>query len=106
MAKSIPKIPGKAISLSGEEYVVPPLSLASMETNGDRIGQFRGGVDAQSASIVIDVVHAALLRNYPELTREEVANGLDLGNMNDAFEAVLNLSGYQAKAEEGAPSGE
>lgn len=62
--------------------------------------------DAGQISTVIDCAHAALKRNYPDLTREEAADLIDIGNMNEVFAAVMDVSGLKRREQEAAQAGE
>jgi hypothetical protein len=54
-------------------------------------------------NVLIDIVTAALQRNYPETTPENVENLLDLGNASAVLNAVLTGSGLKPS---GAAMGE
>lgn len=98
-----PRIKGITINFSGADYVVPPLSLASLEALHDRLKGFAGDVtDSRQLTTAIDAVHAGLRRNYPEMSREQVADMIDVGNMVEAFEAVMDVGGLRRKAAEAA----
>lgn len=86
---------------------IPPIALGALEQLQSRIGEFDGNVqDAKQISTVIDCAHAALRRNYPEMTREEVADLIDIGNMGEVFAAVMDVSGLKRKEQEAAQAGE
>lgn len=93
-------IKGIAIDLGGAEYTVPPLSLAAVEAFQDRLAGFDGTLSAPSVGLVLDVAHAALKRNYVTITRAELAELIDLGNMGEVFEAVMDVSGLRRKESE------
>jgi hypothetical protein len=96
---AVVKIKGVAVVLGGDTYVIPPLSLGAVEQLQDRISKFTGDVtDRDQIATVIDAAHSALKRNYPEITRDEVADLIDLENMADVFEAVMDVSGMKRKA--------
>jgi len=96
---SIARIKGIEVVLGGETFVVPPIALGALEQLQDRIAAFNGDVaDARQIATVIDSAHAALRRNYPAITREEVAELIDVSNMADVFEAVMDVSGLKRKA--------
>lgn len=102
-------IKGILLDLGGTRYEVPPLALGDLERLQDRLGAYQGGLDAASVGTVLDVAHAALRRNYPELTRERIGELVDLGNMADVFEAVMDVSGLKRRAQEedgGKPAGQ
>jgi hypothetical protein len=46
-------------------------------------------------NVLIDIVAAALQRNYPETTPDKVENLLDLGNASAVLNAVLTGSGLK-----------
>lgn len=95
------KIKGVTVNLNGTDYVVPPIALGALEQLQAKIAAFDGNAgDAQQISTVIDCAHAALKRNYPELTREEVADLIDISTMMDVFEAVMDVSGLKRRAQE------
>ena len=51
----------------------------------------------------------ALKRNYPDMTREQVAELLDLSMMRDCMNAVMSVSGMvpkEAAATTGEPTGD
>ena len=93
-------IPGIKLDLSGTVYTVPPLSLGSLEVLQDRLSSFRGSL--ADAPLVIDALHEALLRNYPEITRKEVASKVGLESFAEVFEAVMDVSGMKRKELEAA----
>lgn len=101
------RIKGVTVELNGTEYVIPPIALGALEQLQSRIGAFDGNVqDAKQISTVIDCAYAAMLRNYPDMTREEVADLIDIGNMNEVFAAVMDVSGLKRKEQEAAQAGE
>lgn len=99
------KIKGITLELGGENFVVPPLSLGALEMLQERIAAFTGGLDKGSVATVIDCLHASLGRNYPEKTREDVADLVDVANMGDVMEAVMDVSGMRRKQIEAEAAG-
>ncbi|OQS41131.1 hypothetical protein [Chromobacterium haemolyticum] len=102
------KIKGISVLLNGKAYVIPPLNLAALEQLQDRLEQFDGGIGKESISTVLDATTAALKRNYPDLTRDQVAELVDVANMAEVMEAIMDVSGLKRKAQEveGQPQGE
>lgn len=91
---------GIATDLGGTLYIIPPIALGALEQLQERIAQFNGDVtDFSQIATVIDAAFAALKRNYPEITRETVADAIDVGNMAEVFEAVMDVSGLKRKAQ-------
>lgn len=101
------KYPGIPLTLGGVEYVVPPIALGALEQLQERIAKVESNsVNAESAATVIDAATAALRRNYPDITREQVADMIDVGNMVDVFMTVMDVSGLRRKELEAASAGE
>jgi hypothetical protein len=94
--------PGVELSFGGLKRVVPPLSLGALEALQERIAKFKGGFDKESVATVIDAVHACLSRNYSGVTREFVAESLDMANMFTFMNAAMNISGLAPKELNGA----
>ena len=95
------RIKGVTVELNGTNYVIPPIALGALEQLQSRIGAFDGNVqDTKQISTVIDCAYAAMRRNYPDMTREEVADLIDIGNMNEVFAAVMDVSGLKRKEQE------
>ena len=104
----VAKYNGITLNLGGTDYVLPPISLGALEQLQSNISKFSGDVmDATQITTVIDAAHASLLRNYPGITRTEVADMIDVGNMSDVFAAVMDVSGLKRKElAEANPAGE
>lgn len=99
----MPKIKGNDFDFGLVVLTIPPLSLGDLELLQDRMGTLQvGATDAKSVGTVIDATLAALKRNYPEMTREEVAGMIDLENMVDVLECVMDVSGAKRKAADAA----
>ena len=95
---AIVKVKGLLIELGGRELVVPPLALGALEQLQARLVQFKGDIrDKDQVATAIDAAHAALKRNYPDMSRDEVAEMIDVGNMAEVFEAVMDVSGLKRK---------
>lgn len=111
MALILPKIPGIKLNLGGEELIVPPLNLKALRVLQGKLENYAGGTDSESIETVIEAMHAALSRNYPEMTRDQVEEIIGLENMEEAMQAVMDVSGLlrkqkEAEATAGAPRGE
>jgi len=92
--------PGIEKELGGKAYVIPPLSLGQVRRLQNQLEKWTGAVDDKSVAVCIETVHAALSRNYPDVTVEQVEEWLDLGNMVELMQAVMYVSGMLRKAEE------
>jgi hypothetical protein len=90
-----PRVRGVTIQFPDGPLVVPPLNLRSVRELKSRIVTFTGTLD--DMDVVADVLHAALLRNYPEMTMDQVADMVDVGNMGEVMQAVMGVSGLVPK---------
>ena len=87
-------VDGKKITLNGREFLIPPASLSCVR----RYHEVFEGTAPVTLLIMAEIIHAALKRNYPELTQEEVEDDyLDVANMRETFNIVMNVSGAEAK---------
>ena len=91
-------IKGIDTDIGGTVYTVPPLSLGAVERFQDRLA-------APTGSDIIDIALAALKRNYPDLTRDELAEQIDVENVQRVIEAVMQISNLVPKAGEVRPAG-
>jgi hypothetical protein len=91
-------IPGVAITIGGENWVIPPLTLGQLRRlmpklrDLTEIGAAMGEVEIE---ILVEIVATALQRNYPDITSDKVENLLDLGNAGAVLKAVLTGSGLK-----------
>ena len=97
-------IEGVTVTLAGRDFVVPALSLKQVRTLGPQIADLQanagdfGGKAFESGMVVIQ---AAMSRNYPEITVAELEDVVDLRNFARIVQAVMGVSGLDAKAEAG-----
>jgi hypothetical protein len=93
----IVKIPGIPVPLGGKDYVMPPLALNAVKQLRPRLDAFKGTDGDEDIDTVIDAAYAALRRNYPDISRDEVGDMVDLGNMQEVMEACMDVSGLKRK---------
>lgn len=86
---------GVEVSMGGKRWVVPALNLKQLKTFGRVLQELAGqGTDLlPMADKVADVIHAAMTRNYPNLTRKELDRMLDFTNLLPALHAALGITG-------------
>lgn len=100
------KIKGIHINLGGRDLVVPPLNFKALQDLQERLASFTGDTSPESIQLVLDAAHAALSRNYNDVTKEFLAEYLDLENMADVMRAVMDVSGLQRKSIESSSTAE
>jgi len=94
-AGAAPLFTGPEIQLGGVAYVLPPLSFGALEDCGARLKLIAEGATADPMALqaaFVDVIHAALLRNYPGLPRNAVRDHVDWDTAPDLFRQVMERS--------------
>lgn len=81
----------------GRVYIVAALSLHALQTMRQQIAKLPTltALDDEAIAIIIELVHAALKRNYTEITKTQVAGLLDVANMGEAYATVLDVAGVK-----------
>lgn len=81
---------GTSITLGDKTFIVPPLSLRSAKELLPRLNGIKLGVlpSADDIDTMVDVVLAAIKRNYPDIERDALLDLLDLANVGVAFRAI------------------
>lgn len=95
-------IEGQSINLGGAERVIPPLNFKALRTLKPELDRFAAGSVGADGKFgdddidaIVKVAHAALIRNYPDVTLEEVEDWIDFGNMGAVITAVMAQTGMQ-----------
>jgi hypothetical protein len=91
-------LPGVTIAMGGRDWLVPPLTLGQLRRlmpKVRRLTELGASMDETQISVLVEIVAAALQRNYPEATVDMVENLLDLGNASAVLNAVLTGSGLK-----------
>lgn len=97
------KFKGVKLTLGDRTFVCPPLSLRALQALQERLRAYQGGAAlAADVSIVADAAYAALIRNYPDITLDDLMDLIDVGNMTEIMEAVMDVSGLKRKEQEAA----
>ena len=97
-------INGTKITLGGTEYIVPPLNFKALKTLQpmiESLSKIDMAMSNEQIDNVAEIVLAALNRNYPDKTKDDVLEWLDLGNSGQILGAIMGASGIKT-----APVGE
>lgn len=93
-------LPGVIIAMGGRDWLVPPLTLGQLRRLMPKVRQLTevgASMGETQISVLVEIVSAALQRNYPEITTDMVENLLDLGNASAVLNAVLTGSGLKLR---------
>lgn len=96
---------GITIDIGGTPYVVPAMSLGIIEDFQTQIDAFEAGTHERPMGLVLDLLHACLRRNYPDLPRELLRDFVDMDNFAELFAVVMGSSGYKRWLESEANAG-
>lgn len=85
---------GATIELDGQEWTAPPLNFLQLQRLDPHIKTVTSGqFSTEWLASAVKIIHASLSRNYPELSEDDMAEMLNMGNFNRALDAVLSTSG-------------
>ena len=76
--------------------IVPALNLKQLKKYS---GALAGLSDLSDSTVLdragdlVEMIHAALTRNYPEITRDQVEEMIDLRNLLPLTQAIIGVSG-------------
>src|SRR5208282_49465 len=105
--KKVLPFEGEAVRLGGVEYILPSLSVNQAKKHWEKIRGLNDGVTLDNVMDkhldAVKVIHAALSRNYPDMTAEEVGDLVDLNNMRKLLMIVAATSGIKLPG--GQPAG-
>lgn len=80
---SAAKLPGLPVSLGGIEYTMPSLNVAASRLYWPRIKAMERGEEEDPLDLTVKLVTACMQRNYPEITEAEVAQHVDMDNVDE-----------------------
>jgi hypothetical protein len=98
-------VEGVEIKIGRKTFIVPPLTFGLLKKLKPQL-ELLSTVDASATELsddkmnaMVDVVHAALMRNYPNLARADLEDDLDIGNVPKIMEAITLNSGLKRLGE-------
>jgi hypothetical protein len=90
-------IEGVEIKMGDRTYTVPPLNFRQLKKYSADLARFstitNGGNPYDGMTLAVPVITAAIQRNYPDVTEDEVSDMIDMGNYRRVLEAVMGVSG-------------
>ena len=108
-----PRHDGLVVHMDGRDWTIPPLTLAQLRKHADdllKVKDITPFSPLEEVEPAISVIHAAMSRNYPDLTKEQLEDILDVGNVGQVMMAVCGMSGLvrskEAPAEGEAQAGQ
>jgi hypothetical protein len=93
------KFAGKVIVLGNVEYVVPAIAFRELKKLLPRLQKLNvleGGMpNAEDLDTITEMAHAAIQRNYPEVTLDELDGVLDMRNLREVVLTVMGQTGLE-----------
>ncbi|MBU6430312.1 MAG: hypothetical protein KGR26_14955 [Cyanobacteria bacterium REEB65] len=89
---------GIPITVGGRDFIVPPLCLRDVKRFLPQMTDLFSKTPLEQMTMTSDVILAALQRNYPELTMDELDVLLDPMSIQATMEAIMEASGLKKKA--------
>jgi hypothetical protein len=90
---------GVKIALGRQSYVVPALTIKQLRQLGPQLATMRGIQGREPTDEEIDgmfaVIHAALSRNYPDITVEQLEDVIDMNSLPVVMQAIMGQSGLE-----------
>jgi hypothetical protein len=95
------KYRGRPVYMNGRNYYIPSLSTLQFEQSAEflRAGIPEGTPREKVVRWYNDIILMAIQRNYPEVTKENLDEWLDLDSSQAALEVVWAASGLELVAE-------
>ena len=82
---------GNSKEIAGRSWIFAPAPLGTLERFEEKLKSNNVPV-----SVIIDMAHVGLKRNYPDITREYVADEIvDMANMEEVLALVTKTSGLE-----------
>jgi hypothetical protein len=96
-----PRFPGVDVDLGGTVYTVPPLAMRALKTYLPRMQAMETTTDGMPVDfdLLLDISLSALQRNYPDLTRDQLEELVDVVNVRKLSEAVFGKSSGLARVD-------
>lgn len=79
------------------DLIVPPLNFSQLQEMKSHINMLNANPDLLSFAALVEILRAALSRNYRGVPRWLIEQTIDVGNMADLVQAVMDVSGMKRK---------
>ena len=93
-------IDGTTVRMGGADYIVAPLTfkqLRALQEKFETMSSISSVVTLAQMDAIIEIAHAALSRNYPDISIDKVENIIDMGNAAQVISAIIGVSGMEQK---------
>jgi hypothetical protein len=101
-----PRFAGRQVTLGGIEYTIAPLNVGALKRLAPQFQSMAtlvGLPTIEQWDDMLAVFLAAFHRNYPEMTKEQLEDLVDVGNFAEIAESVMRVSGLVKREGESQP---
>ena len=92
------KFEGITVNLGGQDYVIPGLNLKMVKRLTTSLKLLSDGDPTEQLNLMVEIIHGAMVRNYPDLTPAFLEDVLDSNTVPVVFQAILKQSGFGTSA--------
>lgn len=90
------KYGGITVKVGNRTMVFPPLNFRQLKDPNikaliEKFGVIGGKASDEQLDAATDVIHACLVRNYPDLSKDFLLDNLDLMNLRGALGAIFGV---------------
>jgi hypothetical protein len=91
---------GVAVTIGETPYIIAPFSLNTLRQAApifkkmEQVGITAESLDDWQIEGFIKLIHAALIRNYPNLTLEWVGDNVEPGQLAEIMSAIIEVNGF------------
>ena len=96
-----PEFDGVAVRVGRTVYSVPAMNIRRLKKMLPEINNLTlaaGTLTNEDQDRLVRIIHSALSRNYPKLTKDDVEDIVDMGNFRTFLQAIMGVSGLKQYA--------
>ena len=96
-----PEFDGVAVRVGRTVYSVPAMNIKRLKKMLPEINDLKlasGTLTNEDQDRLVRIVHSALSRNYPKMTKDDVEDIVDMGNVRTFLQAIMGVSGLKQYA--------
>lgn len=90
---------GITVTISWRDFIIPPLCMRDIKRLLPLMETIQDLPPIGMLDALVEIIHTALARNYPDLTRDELEGLLDPLNIRVISDRVMEASGLKKKDE-------
>lgn len=97
-------IEGTPLKIGRREYIVPALNLKGVRRVQKLLPIIQDPEHPEFFDSAVEMLHLAVVRNYPEVTKGQLEEDVDLNSLDKLLTAALGAFGFVPKARGETPA--